>query len=148
MELIIWDGTNMEEECEEECEDKLSIKNIRLNYFDTVAYVRDIRKKEIGGYLKKLKNNGDDFKIKQIKKLYQIYNMFYKTLRIMICEEVYHNNGNSIDDFYCFLSTILHCTSHDIYKFICLIQDDNFDYGEILREKPEEFNLYSKYEHF
>ena len=72
--------------------------------------------------------------------------MFYKTLRMMISEEVYDFNDNSIDDFYSFLFYVLHCIKQDIYKFICLIQDDNFDKEEILREG--EFNIYLKYKHF
>ena len=131
---------------EEEYVEILSIENIRKKYFGTEEYLRDVQKKEIGHYLKKLKNNGDDYKIKHIKKLYQIYNMFHKTLRIMISEEVYDFNDNSIDDFYCFLFYVLHCTKQDIYKFICLIQDDNFDKEKILRE--EEFNIYLKLKHF
>ena len=131
---------------EEECVEILSIEDIRKKYFGTEAYLRDLQKKEIGEYLKKLKNNGDDYKIKHIKKLYQIYNMFYKTLRMMISEEVYDFNDKSIDDFYSFLFYVLHCIKQDIYKFIRLIQDDNFDKEEILREG--EFNIYLKYKHF
>ena len=131
---------------EEECVEILSIEEIRKKYFGTEAYLRDLQKKEIGEYLKKLKNNGDDYKIKHIKKLYQIYNMFYKTLRMMISEEVYDFNDNSIDDFYNFLFYILYCIRQDIYKFICLIQDDNFDKEKILRE--EEFNICLKYKYF
>ena len=134
---------------EEECVEILSIEDIRKKYFGTEAYLRDLQKKEIGEYLKKLKNNGDDYKIKHIKKLYQIYNMFHKTIRMMICEEVYNYdyNNNSIDDFYCFLFHILHCTKQDIYKFIYLFQDDNFDKEKIL-ENTEEFGIYLKYKHY
>ena len=131
---------------EEGCMVILSIEDIRKKYFGTEAYVRDKQKKEIGEYLKKLKNNGDDYKIKHIKKLYQFYNMFYKTLRMMICEEVYDFNDNSIDDFYNFLFYVLHCIKQDIYKFICLIQDDNFNKEETLNK--EEFNICLKYNLF
>ena len=137
---------------EEECVEILSIEDIRKKYFGTEAYLRDLQKKEIGEYLKKLKNNGDDYKIKHIKKLYQIYNMFYKTLRMMISEEVYDFNDKSIDDFYSFLFYVLHCIKQDIYKFICLIQDDNFDNDELLLENLDEnkkkFNTYLKFKHF
>ena len=130
--------------------EELSMENIRKKYIGTEEYLRDVQKKEIGHYLKKLKNNGDDYKIKHIKKLYQIYNMFHKTIRMMICEEVYNYdyNNNSIDDFYCFLFHILHCTKQDIYKFIYLFQDDNFDKEKILRENTEEFGIYLKYKHY
>ena len=125
-----------------------SIEEIRKKFIGTEEYVKEVQKKEIGHYLKKLKNNGDDYKIKHIKKLYQIYNMFHKTLRMMICEEIYDFNDNSIDDFYSFLFYVLHCIKEDIYKFICLIQDDNFDKEKILRENTEEFSIYLKYKHY
>ena len=67
----------------------------------------------------------------------------------MICEEVFNlYDENSIDDFYSFLFYIIPCIKQDIYKFICLIQDDNFDKEKILRENPEEFSIYLKYKHF
>ena len=66
---------NMEEEG---CMVILSIEDIRKKYFGTEAYVRDKQKKEIGEYLKKLKNNGDDYKIKHIKNCIKFITCFIK----------------------------------------------------------------------
>ena len=52
--------------------------NCRKQFYLEEGFLRKMNMKKIGGYLKKLKENGDDYKIKHIKRLYQIYNIFFK----------------------------------------------------------------------
>ena len=110
--------------------------------------------KKISGYLKKLKENGDDYKIKHVKKLYQIYNIFYQIKSLIYSKDTfeYTDKDLSIDDFYNFLVYIIDCTKSDIIKFIDMIQDDNFNNDELLRENLDEnkkkFSIYLKYKHF
>ena len=126
--------------------------NVRKKFFNLEEYAREIQRKNIGQYLKKLKSKGGKYKIRQIKKLYQIYNMFYQTVSVMHCDEVFKDyKETSIDDFYSFLFYVIGCIKEDIVKFISLIQDDDFDNEKILRDlddtKPY-FNIYLKYKHF
>ena len=128
--------------------------NCRKQLYLEEGFLQKINKKKICGYLRKLKENGDDYKIKHIKKLYQIYNIFYQIKSLIFSKDTfeYTDKDLSIDDFYNFLRYIIDCTKSDIIKFIDMIQDDNFDNDVLLRENLDEnkkkFNIYLKYKHF
>ena len=113
-----------------------------------------INRKKICGYLKKLEKNGDDYKIKHIKKMYKIYNIFYQIKSLIYSKDTfeYTDKDLSIDDFYNFLVYVIDCIKADIIKFIDLIQNDDFNNDEILSRKlyqnKEKFNIYLNFHHF
>ena len=51
--------------------------NCRNQFYLEEGFLRRNNMKKVSSYLKTLRENGDDYKIKNIKKLYQIYNIFY-----------------------------------------------------------------------
>ena len=126
----------------------------RNQFYLEEGFLRKMNMKKISGYLKKLKENGDDYKIKHVKRLYQIYNIFYQIKSLIFSKDTfeYTDKDLSIDDFYNFLRYIIDCTKSDVIKFIDMIQDDNFDNDVLLRENLDEnkkkFNIYLKYKHF
>ena len=128
--------------------------NCRNQFYLEEGFLQKMNKKKISGYLKKLKENGDDYKIKHVKKLYQIYNIFYQIKSLIFSKDTfeYTNKDLSTDDFYNFLTYIIDCTKSDIIKFIDMIQDDNFNNYQLLRENLDEnknkFNAYLKFKHF
>ena len=137
-------------------------ENCRNQFYLEERFLRKMIKKKIGGYLKKLKENGDDYKIKHIKRLYQIYNIFFQIKSLIFSKDTfeytnkdtfeYINKDISIDDFYNFLIYLIDCTKSDIIKFIDMIQDDNFNNEKLLLENLDEnkkkFNTYLKFKHF
>lgn len=128
--------------------------NCRNQLYLEERFLRKMNMKKICCYLKKLKENGEDYKIKHIKKLYQIYNIFYQIKSLIFSKDTfeYTDKDLSIDDFYNFLTYIIDCTKSDIIKFIDMIQDDNFNNDEPLLinldENKEKFNVYLKFKHF
>ena len=128
--------------------------NCRNQFYLEEGFIRKMNMKKICAYLRKLRENGDDYKIKHVKKLYQIYNIFYQIKSLIFSKDTfeYTDKSLSIDDFYNFLRYIIDCTKADIIKFIDMIQDDNFDNDVLLRENLDEnkkkFNIYLKYKHF
>ena len=128
--------------------------NCRNQFYLEEGFLRKMNMKKICGYLKKLKESGDDYKIKHIKKLYQIYNIFYQIKSLIFSKDTfeYTNKDLSIDDFYNFLVYIIDCTKSDIIKFIDMIQDDNFNNDELLLENLDEnkkkFSTYLNFKHF
>ena len=128
--------------------------NCRKQFYLEEGFLRKMNIKKICGYLKKLKENGDDYKIKHIKKLYRIYNIFYQIKSLIYSKDTfeYTDKDLSIDDFYNFLIYIIDCTKSDIIKFIDMIQDDNFNNDELLLinldENKEKFNTYLNFKHF
>ena len=128
--------------------------NCRNQFYLEEGFLRKMNMKKICGYLKKLKENGDDYKIKHVKKLYQIYNIFYQIKSLIYSKDTfeYTDKDLSIDDFYNFLIYIIDCTKSDIIKFIDMIQDDNFNNDELLLinldENKKKFNIYLKFKHF
>ena len=100
-------------------------ETIRKNLYYSAEDIRDIQKKNIGFYLNKLKHN--DFKIKHIKKMYQIYNMLYLTKKVMIRNEDFDFTDTSINDFYKYLGCSIVCIREQIYSFIRLLKDEDFD---------------------
>ena len=130
---------------EENCRNQL--------YFEEENKLK-INRKKICGYLKKLEKNGDDYKIKHIKKMYKIYNIFYQIKSLIFSKDTfeYTDKDLSIDDFYNFLVYVIDCIKADIIKFIDLIQNDDFNNDEILSRKlyqnKEKFNIYLNFHHF
>ena len=130
---------------EENCRNQL--------YIEEGNRLKIIRKK-ICGYLKKLEKNGDDYKIKHIKKMYRIYIYFFRIKSLIFSKDTfeYTDKDLSIDDFYNFLVYVIDCIKADINKFIDLIQNDDFNNDEILSRKfyqnKEKFNIYLNFRNF
>ena len=129
-------------------------ENCRNQLYLEEGFKRKINRKKIFGYLKKLEKNGDDYKIKHIKKFYRIYNIFYQIKSIIYSKDTFEftNKDLSIDCFYNFLLYVNDCIKADIIKFIDMIQDDDFNNDELfiknLVENREKFNIYLKFNHF
>ena len=113
-----------------------------------------INRKKICDYLKKLEKNGDDYKIKHIKKMYKIYNIFYQIKSLIYSKDTfeYTDKDLSIDDFYNFLIYVIDCIKDDIIKFIDMVQDNDFNNDELLLknldENKKKFNTYLNFKHF
>ena len=139
----------MEEICIDNC-----INNCRNQLYLEEGFKRKIYRKKIFGYLKKLEKNRGDYKIKHIKKMYRIYNIFYQIKSLIFSKDTfeYTNKDLSIDDFYNFLIYVIDCTKADIIKFIDMLQDNDFNNDEpLLRnldENKEKFNIYLNFKHF
>ena len=129
-------------------------ENCRNQLYLEEGFKQKMNIKKICGYLKKLKENGDDYKIKHIKKLYRIYNIFYQIKSLIYSKDTfeYTNKDLSIDDFYNFLIYVIDCTKADIIKFIDMLQDNDFNNDEPLLinldENKEKFNTYLNFKHF
>ena len=134
--------------------EEFNMENCRNQFYLEEGFLQKKNKKKICGYLKKLKESGDYYKIKHIKRLYQIYNIFYQIKSLIFSKDTfeYTNKDLSTDDFYTFLVYIIDCTKADNIKFIDMIQDDNFNNDELLLinldENKEKFNAYLKFKHF
>ena len=128
-------------------------ENCRNQLYLEEGNVRKINRKKICGYLKKLEKNGDDYKIKHIKKMYRIYNIFYQIKSLIYSKDTfeYTDKDLSIDDFYNFLTYVINCIKADIIKFIDMVQDNDFNNDELLLinldENKEKFNIYLKFKH-
>ena len=129
-------------------------ENCRIQLYLEEGIVRKINRKKICGYLKKLEKNGDDYKIKHIKKMYKIYNIFYQIKSLIYSKDTfeYTDKDLSIDDFYNFLTYVIDCIKDDIIKFIDMVQDNDFNNDELLLknldENKKKFNIYLKFKHF
>ena len=129
-------------------------ENCRIQLYLEEGIVRKINRKKICGYLKKLEKNGDDYKIKHIKKMYRIYNIFYQIKSLIYSKDTfeYTDKDLSIDDFYNFLTYVINCIKADIIKFIDMVQDNDFNNDELLLknldENKKKFNIYLKFKHF
>ena len=129
-------------------------ENCRIQLYLEEGIVRKINRKKICGYLKKLEKNGDDYKIKHIKKMYKIYNIFYQIKSLIYSKDTfeYTDKDLSIDDFYNFLTYVINCIKADIIKFIDMVQDNDFNNDELLLknldENKKKFNIYLKFKHF
>ena len=128
-------------------------ENCRQQLYEEEGHKIKLNMRKISGYLRKLKENEDDYKIKHIKKLYRIYNIFYQIKSLIFSKDTfeYTDESLSIDDFYGFLLYVINCTKDDIITFIDMIQYNDFDNKEILRESDEnkkKFNFFTKYKHF
>ena len=129
-------------------------ENCRIQLYLEEGIVRKINRKKICGYLKKLEKNGDDYKIKHIKKMYKIYNIFYQIKSLIYSKDTfeYTDKDLPIDDFYNFLTYVINCIKADIIKFIDMVQDNDFNNDELLLknldENKKKFNIYLKFKHF
>ena len=129
-------------------------ENCRQDFYNEEGHKQKLNIKKIAGYLKKLKENGDDYKIKHIKKLYRIYKIFYVIKSLIFSKDTfeYTDESLSIDDFYGFLIHVIDCTKADIIKFIDMIQDNDFDNNDVLirnlDENKKKFSIYLNYKHF
>lgn len=101
--------------------------------------------KKVSQYLRLLKEKDNKFKIKHIKKLYQIYNIFYN-MKILIYKSLDFGEDSSTNDFYNFLIYFISCLDSDIIKFIDILQNDKFDNNVLL--SSEQFNVYLNLKHF
>ena len=134
--------------------DVFNMENCRNQLYLEEGTSQRINKRKISGYLRKLKESGDDYKIKHIKKLYQIYTIFYQIKSLIFSKDTfeYTDKDLSINDFSDFLVYIIDCIKSDIIEFIDRFQDDNFNNDEILRvnldENQKRFCAYLKFKHF
>lgn len=117
MELIIWDGTNIEEECEEECEEE------REDNLNIEEMVKDIQKRNICFKLREKDKS-------EVKKLYKVYNILFQTLNVITRNQDF-DEKSSINDFYEYLSFNVNFLKEEIYNYIRLIKEDDFDNYEI-----------------
>ena len=68
-----------------------NMQSIRNDLYLEEGISQRINRRKICKYLRKLRESGDDYKIKNIKKLYQFYNIFYqiKSLIFSKCNRWY-----------------------------------------------------------
>ena len=129
-------------------------ENCRNQLYLEEEFLRKINRKKIYDYLKKLEKNGDDYKIKHIKKMYRIYNIFYQIKSLIYSKDTFEYTVKylSIDDFYMFLTYVINCIKEDIIKFIDIVQDKDFNNNEPLtenlKENEKKFSIYLKFKHF
>ena len=100
------------------------------NNLDLYDYVKNIQKRNICYNLK----NVDENIVKNVKSLYQIYNLLYQTQKVII-RNVDDDYKKSINDFYSYLRFNINFIKEEIYKFIMLIQDDEFDNDKVLENR-------------
>ena len=148
------DDTSEEENddtSEEENDDLFGNGGCRKDFYLLEDCKQDENRKKIHCYLEKLEKNGDDYKIRNIKKLYRIYNFFYEIKSLIYDEDtfVYTDKSYSVDEFYQFLTNVVDSTKSDIIKFIDMIQDDNFNNKKLLSRRlnlyKKKFNIYLKH---
>ena len=89
--------------------------------------VNDIQKREISY---KLKQTNESI----VKNLYQIYNILFQTKKVITRNQDF-NKKTSINDFYEYLAYNVNLIREEIYKYIRLIQDDDFDNNEIVKNR-------------
>ena len=140
---------NMEEFNIEESD----IDNCRRQLYHEEGISQSINRRKICKYLRKLRESGDDYKIKHIKKFYRIYNIFYQIKSLIFSKDTfeYTDKDLSVDDFSEFLLYIIDCIKADIINFIDIMQDNNFNNEEIIRinfDDRRRFNAYLNFKHF
>ena len=97
-------------------------------------YVNDIQKRNICYKLKQVDKS-------MVKNLYQIYNILFQTKKVITRNQDF-DKKTSINDFYEYLSYNVNLLREEIYKYIMLIQDDDFDNNEIVKNR---INYYSEH---
>ena len=145
--------------------DEYNYKNCR-NDFIVYDKLYNYYRKLIASYLIDLEEKGEEYKIKHIKKYYQIYNILHNILSVIYDKKTFEYTDKNLNtnDFYTFLMYTVECLMEDIYKFIKLFKDDKFnnelilyykkdennpEYYKIdLEECQENFNIYTKFKHF
>ena len=123
----------------------------RKEFYIFENYIQDQNRKKIHCYLEKLEKNGNDYKIRNIKKLYRIYNFFYEIKSLLYDTDtfVYRDNSYySVDEFYDFLIRVVDSIKSDIITFIDMLQHDNFNNKKLLSRRSnlykQTFNIYLK----
>ena len=110
------------------------MEEIKKNLINMEDYVNDLQKRNICYKLKQADKS-------VIKNLYQIYNILFQTKKVITRNQDF-NKKTSINDFYEYLSYNVNILREEIYKYIMLIQDDNFDNNEIVKNR---INYYSEH---
>ena len=129
-------------------------EDCKKDFYIQEEFKQNKNREKICCYLKKLEKNGDDYKIKHIKKFYKIYKLFYQIKSLIYEKDTfeYTDESFSIDDFYHFLIHVVDCIKADIIKFIDMVQDDDFNNKELLlkelNKNKKKFNIYLKFRHF
>ena len=123
MELIIM---------EEESEDKLSIEEIKKDFINLEEMVKDIQKRNICFKLREKDKN-------EVKKLYQIYNILFQTKKVITRNQDF-DEKSSINDFYEYLSFNVNFLKEEIYNYIRLIKEDDFDNYEIGKNRIQYYS--------
>ena len=143
-----------DEEEEEEEEDDYQ-ECCRSHFYNSENQNQNETRKKIHHYLEKLEKNGDDYKIRNIKKLYRIYNFFYEIKSLIYDKDtfVYTDKSYSVNDFYLFLDRVVDLTKSDIIKFIDMLQEDDFNNKKILtrhlKKYQKKFYMYlNQKEHY
>ena len=90
-------------------------------------YVNDLQKRNICYKLKQADES-------VVKNLYQIYNILFQTKKVITRNQDF-NKKTSINDFYEYLSYNVNLLREEIYKYIMLIQDDEFDNNKIVKNR-------------
>lgn len=111
---------------------------------DFVVYEKENNyyRKIVASYLNDLEEKGEEYKIKHIKKYYQIYNLLYKLQSIIFDKNTFEYTDKDLttNDFYNFLFYVSGCIQMDIIRFIKLFKDDNFDNRMLPYEKIDKNN--------
>ena len=115
--------------------DEISKDQIIINFYKTEDYVNNVQKRRIG-YI--LKNANDDI-VKEVKKLYQIYNILFQTKKIITRNQDF-DEEKSINDFYEYLAYNINLLREEIYKYIRFIEDDEFDNNEIIKNRIDYYS--------
>lgn len=96
----------------------------------------------INDYLGDLMEKGEEYKIKHIKKYYQIFCILQNMISVIYDKSFdFTNDDLKINEFYSYLIHIAGCIQEDIFKFIKLFKDDNF----IHEGSISDFDYFSKY---
>ena len=106
------------------------MEEIKKSFINMEYTVNDIQKRNIS------------YKLKQpVKNLYQIYNILFQTKKVITRNQDF-NKKTSINDCYEYLSYNVNLLREEIYNYIRLIQDDDFDNNEIVKNR---INYYSEH---
>ena len=121
----------------------INMEDSRKISFNLEEYLNNVQKRNI---CYNLKNAGKN-KTKNVKNLYQIYNLLHHSLKVVIRDRKF-DYRKSINDFYEYLGFNINLIKEEIYKYIMLIEDDEFANIEIVKNKikyySEHKNIYEK----
>ena len=94
----------------------ISIEEIKKNLFNLEEHFNDAQKRNICYKLKHV----DESIVKEVKNLYQVYNILFQTKKIIIRNQDF-NFKKSINDLYKNLNYNINLLREEIYKYIMLI---------------------------
>lgn len=101
--------------------------NCRQKFYMSHDLIFRYYRKFINDYLGDLMEKGEEYKIKHIKKYYQIFCILQNMISVIYGKTFAYNDNNlKTNEFYCYLLQIIGCIQEDIYKFIKIFKDDNF----------------------